>query len=81
MLTIDQSVSKFWFCSSCTAAVVNTPMNEVTALNDIGAGNSPRAVAWIIQFQKNNDKIYQTTSLVHEISKSCEMGSWILESI
>lgn len=49
MLRIDQSVCKLWFWSSITAAVVNTPMKDVTALNDIGAGNSPRAFAYTYQ--------------------------------
>ena len=30
----------FGFCNNCNIVVITTPINDVIALNDIGAGNS-----------------------------------------
>lgn len=46
-MLMSDLVSTFplWFCNNCTSIVINTPINAVIALNEIGAGNSANVEA------------------------------------
>lgn len=46
-ILMSDLVSTFplWFCNNCTSIVINTPINAVIALNEIGAGNSANVEA------------------------------------
>lgn len=51
-LMIDQFKENPWSSNNWTPAVVNTPINDVIAHRDIGAGKSPKVEAYLFKHQK-----------------------------